>query len=75
MAVAVRGEPGPRKQRVGQAVDVGDDEGPHRRVAREAPAMIVRGVLERSPEGVVNLLADRLEALFIAPKVTSRDFQ
>jgi len=47
----------------------------YRRVAREAPAMIVRGVLERSPEGVVNLLADRLEALFIAPKVTSRDFQ
>jgi len=47
----------------------------YRRVAREAPALIVRGVLERSAEGVINLLADRLEALPIAARVSSRDFQ
>ena len=33
----------------------------HRRVARSAPAMLVRGRLERS-EGVTNVIADRLEA-------------
>ena len=47
----------------------------YRRVAREAPALIVRGVLERSAEGVVNLLADRLEALPITARVASRDFR
>ena len=47
----------------------------YRRVAREAPAMIIRGVLERSPEGVTNLLADRFEVLEMAPKVRSRDFR
>ena len=33
----------------------------HRQVARSAPAMLVRGRLERS-EGVTNVIADRLEA-------------
>ncbi|MGG7463648.1 error-prone DNA polymerase [Plantibacter sp. YIM 135347] len=47
----------------------------YRRVAREAPAMIVRGMLERSPEGIVNLVADRLEPLHIGAQVRSRDFQ
>ena len=47
----------------------------YRRVARDAPAMIVRGILERSPEGVTNLLADRLEALTITQRTTSRDFR
>jgi len=47
----------------------------YRRVAREAPAMIIRGILERSAEGVTNLLADRFEPLSIAPRVKSRDFQ
>jgi error-prone DNA polymerase len=46
----------------------------YRRVAREAPAMIIRGILERSPEGVVNLIADRLESLTVAAPVRSRDF-
>ena len=32
----------------------------HRRVARAAAALLVRGRLERSDEGVVNMLADRL---------------
>jgi error-prone DNA polymerase len=47
----------------------------YRRVAREAPAMIVRGILERSPEGVVNIVADRFERLPIGAKHTSRDFR
>jgi len=44
-------------------------------VVRESTAMIVRGVLERSPEGVVNLLADRFEPLRMAPSTKSRDFR
>ena len=47
----------------------------YRRVAREAPAMIVRGILERSPEGVINIVADRFERLPIGAKHTSRDFR
>jgi error-prone DNA polymerase len=47
----------------------------YRRVAREAPAMIVRGILERSPEGVVNIVADRFERLPIGARHVSRDFR
>ena len=47
----------------------------YRRIAREAPAMIIRGILERSTEGVVNLLADRFELLPLTVKVSSRDFR
>ncbi|MCB1297803.1 MAG: error-prone DNA polymerase [Microthrixaceae bacterium] len=47
----------------------------YRRVAREAPALIVRGVLERSVEGVTNILADRFEALRVEVSHRSRDFQ
>ena len=47
----------------------------YRRVAREAPAMIVRGILERSPDGVVNLVADRIEHLSLSVRTRSRDFQ
>lgn len=46
----------------------------YRRVARESSALIVRGVLERSPEGVVNVIADRFEPLRLAVPHTSRDF-
>jgi error-prone DNA polymerase len=48
----------------------------YRRVARDSRALIVRGILERSDEGVINLLADRFEALPLG-EVThrSRDFQ
>jgi error-prone DNA polymerase len=46
----------------------------YRRIAREAPAMIIRGVLERSPEGVTNLLADRFESLNVGARTISRDF-
>lgn len=47
----------------------------YRRIAREAPAMIVRGILERSPEGVVNLVADRFERLTLSAPTRSRDFR
>lgn len=47
----------------------------YRRVVREAPALIVRGILERSPEGVINIVADRFEVLAMAPRTRSRDFR
>jgi len=46
----------------------------YRKVARSAPAMIVRGRLERS-EGVTNVIADRLEALPLSAPTKSRDFR
>ncbi|PZF56903.1 error-prone DNA polymerase [Curtobacterium sp. MCBD17_034] len=45
-----------------------------RRVAREAPALVVRGILERSPDGVVNVVADHMERLPLAVRTRSRDF-
>ncbi len=47
----------------------------YRRVAQEAPAMLVRGRLERA-EGVINIVADHLERLQVpgAGFHTSRDF-
>jgi error-prone DNA polymerase len=47
----------------------------YRRVAREAPAMVIRGMLERSEEGVINVIADRLEILTVGMRTTSRDFR
>ncbi|QEE61088.1 error-prone DNA polymerase [Salinibacterium sp. dk2585] len=47
----------------------------YRRVARESPALIVRGILERSPDGVVNLVADRFEALRMPVRTESRNFR
>ncbi|HEX5857185.1 MAG TPA: error-prone DNA polymerase, partial [Microbacterium sp.] len=47
----------------------------YRRVAREAPALIVRGILERSTEGVTNLVADRFEDLRVEIDHRSRDFR
>jgi error-prone DNA polymerase len=47
----------------------------YRRITRDAPALIVRGILERSPEGVTNLLADRFEVLRMVPQTKSRDFR
>jgi error-prone DNA polymerase len=46
----------------------------YRRVARESAALIIRGILERSPEGVVNLIADAFEPLVIAGKTAVRNF-
>jgi error-prone DNA polymerase len=46
----------------------------YRRIAREAPAMVIRGILERSPEGVTSLVADRFEPLPMEAQTKSRDF-
>lgn len=46
----------------------------YRRVARGSSALIVRGKLERSAEGVVNILADRIETLPVLVPHQSRDF-
>jgi error-prone DNA polymerase len=46
----------------------------YRRVARESPALLVRGILERSAEGVTNLLADAFEPLSAGVLHRSRDF-
>ncbi|MGZ0713100.1 error-prone DNA polymerase (plasmid) [Coraliomargarita sp. W4R53] len=47
----------------------------YRRVVRDGPALIVRGILERSVEGVTNLLADQFEDLRVGVKHQSRDFR
>jgi error-prone DNA polymerase len=46
----------------------------HRKVARSAPAMLVRGRLERV-DGVTNVIADRLEPLPLGAPTRSRDFR
>ncbi len=45
-----------------------------RKVARGAPAMLIRGRLERA-EGVINIVADHLAVLPMPGKTTSRDFR
>ncbi|MGV8968868.1 MAG: error-prone DNA polymerase [Microbacteriaceae bacterium] len=47
----------------------------YRRIARDAPALVIRGMLERSAEGVTNLLADRFETLVLTARTVSRDFR
>lgn len=47
----------------------------HRRLVRDAPALIVRGMLERSSEGVVNLVADGFEDLRVGVTHRARDFR
>jgi len=47
----------------------------YRTVALGSAALLVRGRLERSPEGVLNLVADRLTRLVLAVPVKSRDFR
>ncbi|REJ04650.1 error-prone DNA polymerase [Microbacterium bovistercoris] len=49
--------------------------GRYRRIARDSPALIVRGILERSPEGVANVLADAFEDLRTGLEHRSRDFR
>ncbi len=46
----------------------------YRRVARGAPAMLIRGRLERA-EGVINVIAEKLDPLPIHGPVRSRDFR
>jgi len=45
-----------------------------RKVARSAPAMLIRGRLERA-EGVINIVADHLAPLPMPAKTVSRDFR
>ena len=47
----------------------------YRTVAIGSAALLVRGRLERSPEGVLNLVADRLTRLDLTVAVKSRDFR
>ena len=47
----------------------------YRTVALGSAALLVRGRLERSEEGVLNLVADRLGRLVLAVPVKSRDFR
>ena len=47
----------------------------YRRVVRDAPALIVRGILERSVEGVTNLLADRFDDLRVDVPHHARNFR
>ncbi|WP_285725712.1 error-prone DNA polymerase [Psychromicrobium xiongbiense] len=47
----------------------------YRRIVRGAEGLLVRGILERSPEGVIALLADGFEALPLPVSVKSRDFR
>ena len=47
----------------------------YRRVVRDSPALIARGILERSPEGVTNLLADAFEDLRVGVSHHARDFR
>ncbi|UPL12987.1 error-prone DNA polymerase [Microbacterium galbinum] len=47
----------------------------YRRVARDSPALIIRGILERSEEGVINVLADAFDDLRTGLSHRSRDFR
>lgn len=47
----------------------------YHRTARDSPALIIRGILERSPEGVINVLADAFEDLRTGIEHRSRDFR
>ena len=47
----------------------------NRFVARSSPALVVRGVYERSPEGVGNIIAQTMEPLASPSGLSSRDFR
>ena len=47
----------------------------YRRIVRDSPALIVRGLLERSVEGVTNLVADAFEDLRVGVQHRARDFR
>ena len=46
----------------------------HRRVAREAGGMLIRGMVERT-DSVTNVLAERIEKLPLGLRTRSRDFR
>ncbi len=47
----------------------------HRRVARESGGLLIRGMLEHTGDGVINLIAERLERLHLGLHTRSRDFR
>jgi error-prone DNA polymerase len=46
----------------------------YRRIARTSPALVVRGTLERI-DGVINVVADKLEVMPLVAATKSRDFR
>ena len=48
--------------------------GRHRKVARDSGGLVIRGMLERA-DGVVNILAERIDKLPLGLRPTSRDFR
>jgi error-prone DNA polymerase len=46
----------------------------YRQIAKGAPALLIRGRLEKE-EGVINIVADKLEPLPIGAAPASRDFR
>ncbi len=48
--------------------------GRHRRVARESGGLLIRGMLERV-DGVVNVIAERIDKLHLGVRAGSRDFR
>ena len=47
----------------------------HNSIARHAPALLIRGILERGDGDVTSLLADNLEILDLTIAHTYRDFR
>jgi error-prone DNA polymerase len=47
----------------------------HRRVARESGGLLIRGMLEHTREGVINVVAERIERLHLGLHTRSRDFR
>jgi error-prone DNA polymerase len=47
----------------------------HRRIARDSGGLLIRGMLEHTREGVINVLAERLERLPLGLHTRSRDFR
>ncbi|WP_375488695.1 error-prone DNA polymerase [uncultured Jatrophihabitans sp.] len=47
----------------------------HRRVARESGGLRIRGMLEHTHDGVINVLAERIERLNLGLHTKSRDFR
>ncbi|MFN2560373.1 MAG: error-prone DNA polymerase [Jatrophihabitans sp.] len=47
----------------------------HRRIARESGGLLIRGMLEHTSDGVINVVAERLERLHLGLHVQSRDFR
>src|SRR3954468_7992818 len=47
----------------------------YRRIARESGGLLIRGMLEHTKDGVINVVAERVERLHLGLHVRSRDFR